>query len=79
MSFTGWTWDYIEFEMDFVRIKALNKFWSDHPPIQIMIEGYLGIGSNKNKKNKNIDIGALKDAIKKDGSNKLKIRQFGEQ
>jgi len=42
---TGWTWDYIEWNIDLPRLTALNKQWKQLPPLPIQmarIANYLG-------------------------------------
>jgi hypothetical protein len=40
---TGWTWDYVENHITIPRLKALHKEWQRHPPLALMVAGYLGI------------------------------------
>lgn len=40
---TGWTWDYIAENVDLPRLKALNLYWSDNPPLHRMVASFLGI------------------------------------
>lgn len=39
---TGWTWDYVDEQMTFPRLEALNKYWRQHPPVHILVAGYIG-------------------------------------
>lgn len=48
---TGWTWDYVEDTLTMDRLKALQAYWADCPPIQAMIAAYFGI-KPKERKNK---------------------------
>ena len=32
VSATGWTWDYVEWQLDIPRLLALNAHWSRLPP-----------------------------------------------
>lgn len=41
---TGWTWDYVEQEVDLPRLTALSGYWRRHPPMHIMVAAYLGVG-----------------------------------
>lgn len=40
---TGWTWDYVAEHIDLPRLKALNLYWADNPPLHRMVAAYLGI------------------------------------
>lgn len=40
---TGWTWEYIDAQMDLPRLFAMDKFWRRHPPLRDMVQAYLGI------------------------------------
>ena len=43
ISQTGWTWEYIDAHMDIPRLIAMNRHWRQHPPLQVMVQNYLGI------------------------------------
>ena len=43
ISQTGWTWEYIDAHMDIPRLLAMNRHWRQHPPLQAMVQAYLGI------------------------------------
>ena len=46
---TGWTWDYVEWNIDLPRLTALNHQWQILPPIALQmarITGYLGFKNN---------------------------------
>ena len=40
---TGWTWDYVADNLDLPRIKHLNEYWREHPPVHILVASYMGI------------------------------------
>lgn len=40
---TGLDFDQVRDQFDLPRLKAMNKYWENYPPIHIMIAGYLGI------------------------------------
>ena len=40
---TGWTWDYVAEHLDLPRLKALNLYWADNPPLHRMVASFLGI------------------------------------
>ena len=41
---TGWTWDYVEEQVDVPRLAAMSAYWEDYPPLHVMVAAYLGIG-----------------------------------
>jgi len=50
ITVTGWTWDYIDDEMTLPRLEALNKYWSDFPPVHLTMAAYVGIKPKKGGK-----------------------------
>ena len=40
---TGWTWDYVADNLDLPRIRHLNEYWREHPPVHILVASYMGI------------------------------------
>ena len=40
---TGWTWDYTEHHICLHRHAALQRLWRRSPPLQTMVQAYLGI------------------------------------
>jgi len=38
----GWTWDYVETEIDIPRLLALNEYWRQYPPLQVMVAAFMG-------------------------------------
>lgn len=40
---TGWTWDYIENQMDIPRLASMNSYWAKHPPLHVMVQWFMGI------------------------------------
>lgn len=40
---TGWTWEYVARHMDLHRYAAMVAEWRRSPPLQQMIQAYLGI------------------------------------
>jgi len=42
---TGWTFEYVEHHMDLHRYAALQRQWRRSPPLQQMVQAYLGIES----------------------------------
>lgn len=43
ISQTGWAWEYVERHMDLHRYAALQRQWRRSPPLQHMVQAYLGI------------------------------------
>jgi hypothetical protein len=39
---TGWTWDYVGFNVDLPRLATLNAYWKKFPPMHILFAGYVG-------------------------------------
>lgn len=39
----GWTWEYVERQVDLHRYDALLRQWRREPPLQKMVQLYLGI------------------------------------
>jgi hypothetical protein len=33
----GWTWDYIDWHVDLIKLAALTKYWVKHPPAHIVL------------------------------------------
>lgn len=40
---TGYTWEYIENNMDLPRLASMNAYWAKHPPLHLMIQHFMGI------------------------------------
>lgn len=40
---TGWTWCYIEAEVDLPRLAALNACWKYHPPTHLLLAAFMGL------------------------------------
>ena len=40
---TGWTWCYIEAELDLPRLVALNAYWKHHPPTHLLLAAFMGV------------------------------------
>lgn len=40
---TGWSWEYAQRHMDLHRYAAMQRLWRRSPPLQVMVQGYLGI------------------------------------
>ena len=51
---TGWTWDIID-GLDMPRVEAMMKYYSDHPPLHLMVATYLGIEPKEKTPSKVID------------------------
>jgi hypothetical protein len=43
IAFTSWPWDVVEHQMDLHRLAAMRRHWRRSPPLQAMVQGYLGI------------------------------------
>lgn len=40
---TGWTWQHTRRHMDLHRYAAMQRLWRRSPPLQAMVQAYLGI------------------------------------
>lgn len=62
---TGWTWDYVEQELDVPRLTALTTYWRNNPPLHVMVAAYLGIKPKATpKENDPAEIDAFVSALK---------------
>lgn len=52
---TGWTWDYIAEHVDLSRLDALNRYWTQWPPLHVMAAAYLGLKPSTPDKQDSID------------------------
>ena len=39
---TGWTWEYVEDELDLPRLTAMSAYWREHPPVHVLLAAYVG-------------------------------------
>lgn len=39
---TGWTLEYVGWNIDLPRLITMNKYWLNHPPMHILLAGYVG-------------------------------------
>jgi hypothetical protein len=39
---TGWTWEYVGQYMTLPRLKALNKYWENNPPLHQQVQALFG-------------------------------------
>jgi hypothetical protein len=37
----GWTWDYVEWNVDLPRLRSLHKYWRRNPPIHVLVAAYM--------------------------------------
>ncbi len=44
---TGMTWDEVQDQLDIPALSAFTRYWESHPPIHVMVAGYLGIEPKK--------------------------------
>lgn len=47
---TGWTWDYVVEHIDIPRLTHLKDYWSQFPPLAIIVAHYLGAAKPKETK-----------------------------
>jgi len=40
---TGWSWEYAQRHMDLHRYAAMQRLWRRSPPLQGMVQNWLGI------------------------------------
>jgi len=48
MTCFGWTWEYIEDNVDLIRLKAINDYQRENPPIHQLVAAYMGVGESNN-------------------------------
>lgn len=46
MTITGWSWEYIDEYMTLPRLHAMTEYWTQHPPVHILLGALLGIKSS---------------------------------
>jgi len=46
---TGWSWDAVRWQMDLPRYAAMSRYWDIHPPLHLMVQGYLGIEAKSSR------------------------------
>jgi len=46
---TGWSWEYIDDQMDIPRLLKMNRYWRTNPPVREMVQAYLGIAADDDK------------------------------
>lgn len=49
---TGWTWDYVEWNIDLKRLAALTHQWNELPPASIQLARFASYIGYKNEKQK---------------------------
>lgn len=49
--FPGWTYEYIDINLDMTRLAEINEYQEDFPPLHMLVAAYMGIGKDK-KENK---------------------------
>lgn len=60
MTFTGWTWEYIDENMTLPRLYAIYRHWERRPPTHWMIAAYFGLDKETPKpKDVHEDFGAI--------------------
>lgn len=37
----GWTWDYVEWNVDLPRLRSLHKYWRINPPVHVLVAAYM--------------------------------------
>ncbi len=37
----GWTWDYVEWNVDLPRLRSLHKYWRRNPPTHVLVAAYM--------------------------------------
>jgi hypothetical protein len=39
---TGWTWEYIDNHMTIPRLSTMTRYWSQNPPVHVLVAEYMG-------------------------------------
>lgn len=47
---TGWTWEYVGEHMDIPRLRKMQHYWEENPPLHVLVASYMGVGVRKDKK-----------------------------
>lgn len=42
MTITGWSWEYIDEYMTIPRLEKMTEYWSENPPVHILLASILG-------------------------------------
>ncbi len=40
--FPGWTWEYVEDNMTLPRLKTMNAYWKQNPPLHQLVKNFMG-------------------------------------
>ena len=51
MAATGWTYEHISRRVTMSQYNRLARYWSNHPPLHVMVAAYLGIKPEEPKPN----------------------------
>lgn len=70
---TGWTWDYVADNIDLPRLKHLGDYWAQHPPIHILMAGYVGYKPSARAENTDTD-----EAVNMLGGDVLSEAEFNQ-
>jgi len=54
--------------MDLPRYAAMSRYWDAHPPIHLMVQGYLGIEGKKQVREADNDESSLREFMEMFGS-----------
>jgi hypothetical protein len=68
MACTGMTWDQVLDDLDLIRLRAINQYWVEHPPVHILIAAYLGIKPKPKTPTEEINEESLKTLVEGVGS-----------
>lgn len=63
MSSTGHGWREVEDEWDFPRLERWLEYCSRHPPLQMMVQAYLGMGKDEPMKLSEDNFGQFIDML----------------
>ncbi len=48
----GWTWDYVEWNVDLPRLRSLQKYWGQNPPVHMLVAAYMQYKPSQGAKSK---------------------------
>lgn len=43
----GWDWDYVLWNVDLPRLRSLNLYWKNHPPVHQLVAAYMNYEPKK--------------------------------
>lgn len=60
--FPGWTYEYIDDHVDIPRLRAINSYQRQHPPVHILVAAFMGVKGDAAAQPASQDVGALAES-----------------